>query len=492
MFKHKFIYLTCVCLVLFLNLAFTRDGFAAENKKLPAGEFEILPPVSGQIILGFSAVSEYGKGIRSIKFLLQNNVVKAGVDGQVISIGKVNGVSYVTVLTGKFKLTYSPILQIDVKKGDTVSRDTQIGLADMSGLFSFSLRKKTFDNKNNIKWQYVNPQKYFSKKVSQNIGNKGQSGYVYVGKLRRKFSLILFKKLLMWQVMRLKPDSFESLFRLLAIYDNLSDCSTETGGTVKNNSKNVLILVSGINTYSNANHLPVKFNLKKLGYTQSNTHYFSYGKDQFDKNFEIADTYGSTVDFAQNLYSQLLALLKEQSFSDSGMNIDIVAHSQGGVVVKEFFKNHYVGSELEGKIKHVVNFSSPLEGTPFASLRFNSSIKSILDSVPVDLLDSQALKEMTEFNSYISSEKLPSEVQYLSIGSNFDVIVPATNVGVNSDSGKEISINSGILNAHSEIKNDDFALKAANAFLNDQKMPCLSAIDAGSSLIFPTLIKAIY
>lgn len=524
MFK-KFIYTIFVWIIFFcgyslvgINADSANAGISENNMNTGSDDFFIDMPVNGKIVKSFSASSKYGKGIRSVKIAVESSEVKAGVEGKVINIGKVNKNKYVTILSGNYKLSYSPLKEIFVKKGDQVNKNSLIGTVDKTQLFSFSLRQKILGEKalrekvlrektldenevigvdnekeepQKYSWEYINPENFFANNESQNSldsNNKSSSSYYYVGKIKRNFSLNFFKKLLIWQIMKLKPDSFEVLFRLVAIYDNLSNCSTNV---VNKTSKNILVLVSGINTFASNNHKPVEFDFKKLGYSKSDKYYFSYGKNAFNEEFKISDTYGSTKDFAKNLFSQFNAIEKIQKLNND-VKIDIVAHSQGGVVVKEFLKNYYYGSSLEGKIEHVVNFSSPQEGTPFASLRFKSSIKNVLDDVPVGFLDSEALSEMTEFNSYMSSQKMPSEIKYLSIGSNFDFIVPATNVSVDSDFSKEISVNSGILNAHSEIKNDKFALKSANAFLTDQKMPCLSAIDAGSSLIFPTIIKAIY
>lgn len=436
----------------------------------------IVIPIDGELVVPFSKESKYGKGVSSIKYVPNSPDVKAGISGKVTFVGNVAGISYVTILSNSrmLKLTYSPMMKVFVEKGDDVESFTTIGETETkSNLFSFSVRIKSGSN-----WDYVNPVLFYKE-----VSISGKSDYVYFNKVQRDFNLEFFKKLIIYELSKIKPVSYESFLRLINVYQNLSNCSTQVS---KISLKNRAVFIPGINTYAGSDHFPMDVDYKKLGYEKSQINFFSYKNKKLDQDYIISDTYGSTKDFAIDLLKQL------EQLADSNTHIDLIAHSQGGVVVKEFLQNHYIGSVLEGKIEHVVMYSAPLEGTPFAGLRQSQALKSALDQIPSKFLDSDSLKQMTEFESQVTSSTLPKEIEYLSIGSNFDFVVPATNTDFNAKKTTNISVNAGVLNGHSAIKTDGFATESAMAFLSNQTMPCLGAIDIGSSLVFPSIIEAIY
>jgi hypothetical protein len=435
----------------------------------------IVTPIDGELVIPFSKESKYGNGVSSIKYSPNSPNVKAGISGKVTFVGNVAGISYVTVLSKSkmLKLTYSPMVKVFVEKGDDVGSATILGETDAKpNLFSFSVRIKSGST-----WDYVNPILFYKE-----VDILGKSDYVYFNKVQRDFNLEFFKKLIIYELSKIKPISYESFLRLINVYQNLSNCSTQVSKISLNNRA---VFVPGINTYAGSGHFPMDVDYKTLGYEKAQINFFSYKNKKLDQDYIISDTYGSTKDFAIDLFKQLEHLAPSTQ-------IDLIAHSQGGVVVKEFLQNHYKGSVLEGKIDHIVMFSAPLEGTPFAGLRQSKALKSVLDKIPSKFLDSDSLKQMTEFESQITSSTLPKEIEYLSIGSNFDFVVPATNTGFNAKKSTNISVNAGVLNGHSAIKTDGFATESAMAFLSNQTLPCLGAIDIGSSLVFPSIIEAIY
>lgn len=449
-------------------------------------------PVNGELIVGFSASTQYGSGVRAIKFNSYSPSVKAVMSGKVVFVGNVKGIKYITILhtigDQSYRTTYGSMVSTDVVVGEKIVAGEAIGTTFVNNsfnkhlYFTFSLKKYS-----NGTWVFLDPMRYYSnEKNDVIIPSEKNSDFAYFSKVVHEFNLTFLKELFYFQIQMIKNsavgNAYYEIMQLVSIYQNLKSCQVKIS---YRKSKNIVIFVPGINTFFDKHNAPVDIDYKQIGFEKSNVYYFSYGNKNLNQYYLIKDSYGDMKNFAKQLLVQL-----ESLNLDGKIKVDLVAHSQGGVVVKEFLSQYYENSKLKNMIDHVVLFSSPQQGTPLADLRKDYKYKKILDNIPLDILDSKSIDQMTQKYSYINNNKLPKEIKYLSIGSNFDVVVPASSTKIKTDGvNKSIEVNAGILNGHSEIKNDQYALKYALSFLTDQKPPCLSAIDAGSSLIFPSIIR---
>ena len=90
---------------------------------------------------------------------------------------------------------------------------------------------------------------------------------------------------------------------------------------------------------------------------------FSYAAD--GGPYTKGDTYAPLLTSARRLADQLRA----QQRTDPGREVDLIAHSQGGVVVLAFLKLVYDPADATyPPLGKVITLSSPLQGAPLATL----------------------------------------------------------------------------------------------------------------------------
>ena len=139
--------------------------------------------------------------------------------------------------------------------------------------------------------------------------------------------------------------------------DGHAPAADGTGG-----SGHRVMVVAGIDSSTNADDVSLDVPLDEVGYSGSEVTYFSYAPhaDAYTK----ADTHAPLLDSAARLGAQLQAMQRKEP----GREVDLVAHSQGGVVVLAFLAFVYdSGNRLYPPLGTVVTLSSPLEGAPLAS-----------------------------------------------------------------------------------------------------------------------------
>jgi hypothetical protein len=214
---------------------------------------------------------------------------------------------------------------------------------------------------------------------------------------------------------------------------------------------------------------------KRLGYRRSNVERFSY-RDA--TTYRGTDTYGDLHAQARRLGEQIQA----RAAVDGSRPVDLIGHSQGGVVIALFLQEQYYGHEDEyPPISNVVTFASPLQGTPTANLGVSAD-QSALNAVTGDALDNfnlgtTALQQLCEGSSTIEGlweHRLPAGVRFLSIAGLEDWVVPSPNTHV--PDGTNIVVQAGdpfLPDDHSAIVHDDDAISAAQAHLRgDEPAGC--------------------
>jgi len=209
-----------------------------------------------------------------------------------------------------------------------------------------------------------------------------------------------------------------------------------------------------------------------LGYRKGEVAYFSYDPDK--PTYRGPDTFGDLHAQARSLGEQLRALEAEHP----GRSVDLIGHSQGGVVISLFLAEHYRGHEADyPPIANVVTFASPLQGTPTASVASAVddtiggrlaflAIKRVRKDLP---LGSKAIDQLDPRSSTIDviSDASFEAPRFLSVMASQDLVVPSTQGDVSG--GKKVVVNVGSLpwpfDDHTGIMRDDDAKSAAQAHL---------------------------
>jgi hypothetical protein len=273
-----------------------------------------------------------------------------------------------------------------------------------------------------------------------------------------------------------------------------ADCSDDappadgTGG-----SGHLLMAVAGINSATAPDGSTSALDVAALDYHDDEVSYFSYAPD--GGAYTYADTWGDLLAAGRRLGEQL----REVDTRQPGREVDLIAHSQGGIVVDVFLKYVYDAADPRyPPIGTIVTLSSPHEGAPLASaaaqIRATRSGRALTDLAgevlpvpPAGAASPQQIAEGSAFLAALEARPLPDHLDYTTVGATTDVIVPATNISV--DGANETVVDVDGLDAHGAVLTDPRALAAVRAGLEGRPPPCVSFGDALESAVAPVLIR---
>ncbi len=276
-----------------------------------------------------------------------------------------------------------------------------------------------------------------------------------------------------------------------------ADCSDAPEADGTGGSAHRVMVVAGINSSGAAwdRGPTVDLDVTALGYHQSEgeVRYFSYADD--GGRYSKDDTHRPIVESAALLAAQLRQMQREQP----GREVDLVAHSQGGVVVDVFLATFYrAGDRSFPPLGNVVTLSSPHEGAPLASVaqqvRATRKGEAALDAIekvlPLPPTNSAAVRDLVEGSSVIreiQARGVPEHFDYTTIGAAEDFVVPATNISLPGATETVAAVDD--LNQHSAIVRAPEALKAVRAALEGRPPPCVRLLTALRSAVSPVLIS---
>ena len=208
-----------------------------------------------------------------------------------------------------------------------------------------------------------------------------------------------------------------------------------TGG-----SAHRVMVVAGINSSGAAGDRgpTVALDVAALGYhaAEGEVRYFSYAAD--GGPYTAAATHGRIEVAAARLGEQLRAMQREQP----GREVDLIAHSQGGVVVDWFLGHDYhAGDPTLPPLGNVVTLSSPHVGAPLATaarqIRTSPVGRAALDAVggvsslpPPSSPAVQELAEDSRLVGHLWAQGVPEHFDFTTIGATEDLVVPATRISV--------------------------------------------------------------
>ncbi len=494
-------------------------------------------PVTGPVVRGFDApASRYGAGHRGVDFdVAAGAPVRSAGDGIVSFAGSVAGGLHVVVAhPGDLRTSYSYLATVAVRRGDPVARGDLLGTAGgPSGPHppGFHLGLRHGD-------EYLDPMLLFrptdlSRIVHlapiRNAGSERVGSWAVealgvrngldlgdrsvAGLLPERFGASGGNDLGPGGVadavggwLRDAADSGAELARglpgaadvetaanrLVAAARSRLDCTAappEADGT--GGSGHLLMAVGGINS-STDRDTGTTFGLPPdaLGYHADEIAWYSYAVD--GGAYDAADTHGRIGRAADQLADQLRALHAREP----GREIDLVAHSQGGVVVDEFLQHGYDAADPTlPPIGTVVTLSSPHQGAPLAtaadtvgaSETGGDALTTVSDlGLPVDAPALEDLRENSRTIRELWRHRLPEQIDFTTIGAVDDVVVPASQTAVPGST--EVVVDPFGVQDHGAITHDDEALAAVRLALEGRPPPCPTAATAVRGALEPLVI----
>ena len=259
-----------------------------------------------------------------------------------------------------------------------------------------------------------------------------------------------------------------------------------------------------------------------LGYAARKSYVLSYSDDP--DAYDRSDTFGDLRSAARRLDR----LLRRVGAAFPGADVDILAHSQGGLVARYYLATAGARfSALRPRVEHLVTFASPHQGAPLASAAEEiadtwsgrlaldglrrahegrdpwpvpEALKFVHPALPVvDLVLSFATREATRVvpDPYARSiEQMQPEAQFitnlgtddvaygtrvLALQDRFDVVVPAAHARWPGETNRAVNGNPehllGGLNRHRGILDNPESLAMAHSFLRGARLPCLGKED---------------
>jgi triacylglycerol esterase/lipase EstA (alpha/beta hydrolase family) len=181
-----------------------------------------------------------------------------------------------------------------------------------------------------------------------------------------------------------------------------------------------------------------------------------------------------------------------------GREVDLIAHSQGGVVVDLFLDQYRASDPTLPPIGNVITLSSPHEGAPLATtadqLRSSRVGKELIDTVSdvftkIPPGNSTAVRQLSERSGLIADiqrEGVPEHIDFTSIGATEDYVVPATNISLDGATETTVAVNA--LSEHKAIVEDPNALRAVRAALEGRAPPCVGLLTALRGAVIPVVI----
>lgn len=485
-------------------------------------------PVAGQVARPFVAPrSRYGAGHRGVDFVATpGTAVHAANAGEVTFAANVAGSLHVVVShAGGLRTSYSFLASITVRRGQSVARGDVVGTAggtdpEHLGVVHFGLR---------VGERYVDPMRLFAPAdLTQLIrlvpvDAPAQSGFGPPALERRSLasSLHLPQSFLtaaggagggsglldgfgaalgfvggIASKVPLLADVNAMGERLVAWARSRETCTTDPSQPASGGgSGHHALTVAGIDSSTGKDGVALDIDASRLGYRSGDVRSFSYapGGGPYTKE----QTWGPLHTEAVALGNQLRAMQREHP----GREVDLIAHSQGGVVVTAFLKEIYVaGDPTLPPIGTVVTLSSPLQGAPAATavarVRESTTGRGLLDGIddlahgaipPTGGMSTRQLAENSRFMRRLQRDPLPENINFTSISAVDDFIVPADHTAISGTDA--ITVNPPGASDHGAIARDPGASDAARLALEQRPLPCVGVVAGVRGSVEPVLIS---
>ena len=375
----------------------------------------LIPPVDGGISRAFEAPeSPWGPGHRGIDYLVpEGTSVRSAAAGEVIFAGRVGGSYAVTIAhPGGLETTYSQLDDVFVDDGYVVGVGSWIGEAGRphpghrAGLH-FGVK---------LEGQYVDPFDF--------LGRSDVDEAIHLVAID-------------------ETDVQRNLELAFAATGNrLRPCTTPGPVPATAPNDNIAVVIAGISSETaNGSDSPFLTWANGLGYEDPNVYAFSYRSLAGPRGHEPytrSDTNRSLLDGARRL-DDLLRLIASRH---PGRDIDILAHSQGGIIARAYLAG--LGREWthgDPRVEHLVTLAAPHRGARLAHLADDMRAESLTGGLvaraiawwsrhggPLPDPDSPAARELktnSDLMQWLASEDVAYGTRVLSLSVPDDLVVTA-------------------------------------------------------------------
>ena len=226
---------------------------------------------------------------------------------------------------------------------------------------------------------------------------------------------------------------------------------------------------------------------RAIGWADADVRRFSYrGGTTSERGYTAADTQGDIREAGRRLRD----LLERLQYEQPGVPIDIVAHSQGGLVVRSA-----LGDELERldprtpHIASVVTLGTPHHGANAATMgvlldttRGGHTVLGAAGAVKPAGIDptSTSVRQLAETSAFIrdlNDRPLPDGVRFTSIAARGDAIVPSPRAHLDGATNVIVDV-AGVATDHDHLPGSAAATREIALAVNGRGPTCESLTDA--------------
>jgi hypothetical protein len=388
---------------------------------------------------------EYGSGHRGIDYeVASGTAVRAARGGTVTFAGPVAGLQAVAIShENGMETTYSSLSEVYVREGESIAQGRWIGRSGSahpgtdSGLH-FGVK---------LAGEYVDPTDF--------LGPLDPSRAIH-----------------------------------LAPLEDAAGCETpphvDDARSAPND--NVAVAVAGIGSHTRGGVSAdmYEYGPELLGYPEERIYRFSYrGRDGADLHepYDRSDTYRDLRDAA----ARLRELLLEVAQRHPGRDIDLIAHSQGGIVARIFLEGLSEAWDRElPRVEHLVTLATPHTGAPLAGVAEDMDEETltgglVLDGVaawaerggPIPDPRSAAVAQLAPGSSlleWLASEDVLYGTRALALAMPHDAVVPASAARLKEETNRVVGPKG--INAHEAIVQSPSSRALVHAFLRDAVPSC--------------------
>ncbi len=450
---------TVACVV---ALLIATPGSAQEVGLSATGPLWLAPPVDAPVARRFvAATPNWEPGHRGIDYAVApGTLVRAAGAGRVRFAGDVAGSSAVTIehYSG-FETTYSILSEIMVDEGEYVTQGRWLGRAGSAHAEELGLHFAA-----RLNGVYVDPLLY--------LGPLDVTGAIHLAPL-------------VW-----RPSA--ELGRAGAIAFGQGGAGTHEAPCREPQSMrptrvapndNVAIAIAGIGSKTAGGTAASMYEQgpELLGYRPRRVYRFSYrGSDapNLHEPFERIDTHGDLTAAARKLRELLVRVGQRHP----GRAVDILAHSQGGVVARTFLELQAETWDPDlPRIEHVITFASPHGGAPLAAAVQEVKDKAITGSLAMDGLslwaqhggpipdpNSLAVRQQAPGSAFLEAlghEDALFGTRVLALAMPHDAVVPADRARWEGEQNRVVRPEG--LNGHTAIVGSEATRGIVHAFLRD-------------------------
>lgn len=429
-----------------------------------ADPVEYSEPVDGLIIDGFRPPpTPYAAGNRGVDYLtVPGSAASASADGEVVFAGNVGGSLHVTILhQDGLRTSYSFLASVSTAAGRKVKRGEPLGTT--SSIMHFGVRTP--------EGTYIDPQELFDRgapRVAVRLvpgADEGRTALIQAER-RALWSLVVNEGVsIVGNLVAARADVAVLALHYLTVLNSEArftragiatakwalsrlDCTPSDVAVPAPKSRRIVVEVAGLGSSSETAAI-ARLDTEGLGYSETDVIRFSYaggrvpsassemlaaGLDELpETTYTSADTQVDMNDSAQ----RLAELVAEVARMMPGVPIDVIAHSQGGVVARLALHRLAETDALPGTVENLVTLGSPHEGsdvaTAVASARVGPLGDTALDGIRAvtgldldpDSPSIAQLSEVSELTNAMAEVRLPSTVRFTSIGARGDLVVAA-------------------------------------------------------------------